>query len=402
MNQSPKIVELQRSFSWMRRSVPGGAIGPVAVRLWIGIALGLLFLAVGTVAGAGGYRTVTGPCGFVFPRDHGVHPAYRTEWWYYTGHLATEAGRRFGFQLTFFRHRLAPPDDRTDRSAKTSAWRTDQVYLAHAALTDVAAGQHRSAEQMARGAAGLAGAALSDGIVTVHLGGWSARIAPEGQRVAAAAEDFALNLDLTPRKPPAAHGDGGYSRKGNGAGRASCYYSFTRLEARGEVTVDGRTHAVSGLAWMDHEYSTAPLEPGLVGWDWFSLQLEDGTDLMLFGLRRAAGGWHPASAGTVVAADGAIRHLSREALRLEVTRRWKSPRTGGDYPAGWRLRIPSAGIDLEIRPALADQEMATGGTTGVTYWEGLVDVSGTRAGRPVAGHGFVELTGYAGAFDAPL
>lgn len=361
-----------------------------------------LLPVVAAGAGEGGYRSVTGPCGFVFPRDHGAHSEYRTEWWYYTGHLASAEGRRFGFQLTFFRYRLAPPADRADWPAEPSAWRTDQVFLAHAALTDVAGERHFKAERMARGAVDLAGAALSEGIVTVHLGGWSARIAPAGHRLAAADEDFALRLDLAPAKAPTAHGEDGYSRKGSGPGRASCYYSFTRLEARGQVTADGRTHTVTGLAWMDHEYSTAPLEPGLVGWDWFSLQLDDGADLMLFGLRQADGGWHPASGGTLVAADGAARRLPRDALRIDVTRRWKSPHSGGDYPAGWHLRVPEAGLDLAIRPVLADQEMRTGTTTGVTYWEGLVDFSGTRDGRPVAGHGYVELTGYAGAFDAPL
>ena len=371
-------------------------------RFWgLAVFLGLAMLA-GAAAAGKDFRTVSGPCGFVFPADHADHPEYRTEWWYYTGRLTAAGGQRFGFQLTFFRHRIAPPADRAGWPQRPSAWRSDQVYLAHAAVTDIGGGRHLSAERSARGALDMAGTAVQGDTVTVHLGPWSARIATEGHRLAAAAEDFAFVLDLTPLKPPTAHGQNGYSRKGTGPERASCYYSLTRLSARGEVVVGGRRQAVDGLAWMDHEYSTAPLEPGLAGWDWFSLQLDDGTDLMCFGLRMPGGTWHPASGGTLVAADGTVRHLARNAIRLSVTRRWQSPHSGADYPAGWRLHVAAADLDLKIRPVLDDQEMRTGRSTGVTYWEGVVDIAGRRGGRTVNGGGYVELTGYAGAFDAPL
>jgi len=349
-----------------------------------------------------GFLAVTGPCNFVFPRDHGAHPGYRTEWWYYTGHLKAGDGRRFGFQLTFFRSQLAPSADRENWPRQHSAWRTDQVYLAHAALTDVAAGKHMAAEKTARAAVGLAGATVEEHHTTVHLGPWKTQISDQGHRLAANGDAFVLDLTLVPRKAPVSHGDGGYSRKGSAPQRASCYYSLTRLEAEGQLTVDKEKISVSGLAWMDHEYSTAPLEPGLTGWDWFSLQFEDGSELMVYGLRQADGSWHPASSGTLVAADGVARHLGRDAIRLDVTRRWKSPHSGAVYPAGWRLQVDTVGLALTIRPVLKDQEMRTLESTGVTYWEGLVDVAGRRRDREIEGHGYAELTGYAKAFDAPL
>ena len=363
----------------------------------------LIWLATLAIARAdGGFRTVTGPCGFVFPRDHGAHPDFRTEWWYYTGHLAGIDGRRFGFQLTFFRYRLAPPGQRENWPEPASAWRADQVYMAHLALTDVAGKRHLSAEKTARDAAGLAGTVFDGEKVTMHLGSWSARISDKSHRLEAGSENFVLHLDLNPLKPPTAHGEDGYSRKGTEAGRASCYYSMTRLDANGRITVEGRTHEVTGLAWMDHEYSTAPLEPGLSGWDWFSLQLGDGWDLMAFFLRQPDGTRHPASSGTLVAPDGRATHLSGDAFRLEVTRRWQSRSTGGRYPAGWRFEVPAADLVLDIAPVIEDQEMRMERSTGVTYWEGLVDAAGSRAGRPVKGQGYVELTGYAGPFEAPL
>ena len=374
------------------------------IRTWTkGMLAALVWLAVcGIAAAEGDFRTVTGPCGFVFPQDHGAHPDYRTEWWYYTGHLVDRDGRRFGFQLTFFRYRLAPPGDRERWPEPHSTWRTDQVYMAHAALTDVRAGKHMSAEKTARDAMGLAGASLEAGTVTVRLGSWTARIADQGHNLAADSAAFGLTLDLLPLKPPTAHGEDGYSRKGTEAGRASCYYSLTRLEALGQVTVQGRKIEVTGLAWMDHEYSTAPLEPGLSGWDWFSLQLDDGSELMAYILRRPDGTWHPASSGTLVDPEGRATHLSGEAIRLDVTRHWRSPLTGGRYPAGWHLQLPAEDLVLDIASVIDDQEMHSNQSTGVVYWEGLVDAAGRRSGRPLKGKGYVELTGYAGAFKAPL
>lgn len=353
-------------------------------------------------AQASDYRTVDGPCDFVFPRDHGDHPGYRTEWWYYTGNLETDKGRRFGFQLTFFRTQLSPDAHRLRWPRPASAWRTDQVYLAHAAISDPASGVHMSDEKTARGAAGLAGVERSPSEATVYLGQWQAGINERRHRLSMVSDAFGLELELIPLKPPVTHGMRGYSRKGSGPGRASCYYSLTRLSTKGTLSVRGHSMAVTGLSWMDHEYSTAPLEPGLQGWDWFSLQFDDGSELMLYGLRRADGTWHPSSSGTFVPPAGPTAHLTRAQFRINATRYWKSPHTGGSYPVGWLIEIPVLDLRATVKPIMDDQEMRMTSSTGVNYWEGSVTVSGRRSGQAVSGRGYAELTGYAGAFDAPL
>jgi predicted secreted hydrolase len=368
-------------------------------RRW-GWPLCLLLLCLSARSAAGDYRQVTGACGLKFPGDHADHPDYRTEWWYYTGHLQVDDGRRYGFQLTFFRYRIAPPPERGRWPAPASAWRSDQVYLAHAAITDVAAGRHWYAEESARAALGLAGANVTDNVVTIAVNDWSVCIEADRHRLEADAGKFAFALELKPLKKVTRHGRDGYSRKGNAPSRASCYYSFTRLSVRGRLKTGGRFLSVSGQAWMDHEFSTAPLAKDLVGWDWFSLQLDDQRELMLFVLRRADGTWHPASSGTLVMPDGATRHLTRDEIDLKVTRHWHSPHSQAVYPSGWRLQV---GDDtLHIEPLLDDQEMRTGASTGVTYWEGAVTITATDNEKPLKGLGYVELTGYAEAFDAPI
>jgi predicted secreted hydrolase len=215
-------------------------------------------------------------------------------------------------------------------------------------------------------------------------------------------DPFSFDLNLTPVKPPVFHGKQGYSRKGSTPERASCYYSLTRLETKGRMTLAGKTFAVSGLSWMDHEFSTAPLEPGLVGWDWFSLQLSDNTEIMIYLLRQTDGKLNPASSGTYIRSNGKTRHLSRREIEVTVTDNWNSPNSRAVYPARWQLGIPSLSLDLIISPNLADQEMRTAESTGVTYWEGSVSVKGYKGENRVNGQGYVELTGYAKTFDAPL
>jgi predicted secreted hydrolase len=350
-------------------------------------------------AQAGDYRKVTGPCALRFPRDHADHPDFRTEWWYYTGHLQAADGENFGFQLTFFRYRIAPPAERDRWPAPPSAWRCDQVYLAHAAITDVTAGRHLIAERSARAAVDLAGTTFAADGVSIAVNDWTVHIGPSLHRLEADGGEFAFQLELAPLKPVTAHGLDGCSRKGDAPSQASCYYSFTRLATRGNLQVGKRRLTVSGQAWMDHEFSTAPLAKDLVGWDWFSLQLDDGRELMVYGMRRPDGTWHPASSGTLVMPDGAIRHLACDEIDLVVTRHWRSPRSEAVYPAGWILTV--AGESLEIHTLLDDQEMRTGATTGITYWEGAVKITG-RGDKSLKGLGYVELTGYAGAFDAPI
>jgi len=353
-------------------------------------------------ADSSNYLSVTGPCNLEFPKDHGAHPGYRTEWWYYTGNLHSEAGDQYGFQLTFFRSQISPPGADKKWPRQPSAWRTSQVYLAHAAVTDIAGNQHLQAEDVSRAALGMAGVNQSAGQTKIFLKNWSTRIGADGHILKVDAADFSYELNLKPAKPAVMHGDRGYSLKGSSPQRASCYYSFTRLQGQGSIRIGGNIVAVTGSAWMDHEFSTALLEPGIGGWDWFSLQLSDTTELMLFLLRTDQGRLHPASSGTFINADGLTRRVANAEISVSVLDTWHSKPSNARYPARWRLQIEALGIDLTIRPNLPDQEMRTLGSTGVTYWEGSVSIAGTQNKHPVTGDGYVELTGYAGAFDAPL
>jgi predicted secreted hydrolase len=339
-------------------------------------------------ADTSGYARALQPREFHFPADHGPHPEFRTEWWYFTGNLETAAGRRFGFQLTFFRSALAP-----EMPERRSAWATRQAWLAHFAVSDVDGERFHAFERWSRGGpVGLAGARVRPFRVWVE--GWEAR-SPDGGvfplQLSAREGEIGIDLTLERGKPPVLQGERGWSRKSAEPGNASYYYSLTRMPAKGTVRLGGESFAVAGLAWMDREWSTSSLGADQVGWDWFALQLSDGSEVMLYRLRRADGTADPASSGTVIAPGGESRTLSLPELTLEDLDRWRSPRSGAAYPARWRLRIPSAELDLEIRPLLADQEL----DVSFRYWEGAVEVEGTRGGRTVEGRGYAELTGYA-------
>jgi len=370
--------------------------------LFIRMVTAILIAASPALATDAGFESVTGPCHLRFPADHGPHPQYRTEWWYYTGNLVGEDNRQYGFQLTFFRSGLQPPDKRDKWPDPSSAWRTDQVYLAHAAVSDIEGGRHFQADQMARPVLSMAGARVEEKAVTVWVHSWETRIAPDKHKLHVDASEFGFTFDLIPAKPPVLHGDGGYSRKGQSPERASCYYSFTRLQATGSLTVEGTRQTVQGSAWMDHEFSTAPLQPGVTGWDWFSLQLSDETEIMFFQLRQADGEINPASNGTWVQASGSGSPLRNEEVQIEVLDRWTSPHTGARYPVKWRLQVPSLEVNLTLTANLKDQEMRTARSTQVVYWEGSVQVVGARQNKSIEGVGYVELTGYAKPFDAPM
>jgi predicted secreted hydrolase len=350
-------------------------------------------IAVGDALGSGdlaGFARALGPRPFSFPDDHGPHPEFRTEWWYYTGNLETAAGRHVGFQLTFFRTALAPPD-RGASVGGASAWRANQLYLAHFALTDTAGGRFYAASRLSREALGLSGARAQP--FRVWLEDWSAESDVAGGfpvRLRAADGDVAIDLVLESGKPVTLQGDRGWSAKGPEPGNASYYYSFTRMPARGTVRVGGESLDVSGLAWMDREWSTSALHRDLAGWDWLALQLDDGRDVMVYQLRRRDGAPDPHSAGTLIATDGSTRALAREDATLEVLDRWTSPASRVRYPSRWRLTIPTADLAVEITPRLAAQELIVG----TRYWEGAVRVQGTAGGRPVSGRGYVELVGY--------
>ncbi len=403
-------------------------------------------LSASAVLGGGdtaGFARAAAPRAFRFPADHGPHPGFRNEWWYFTGNLVARGGRRFGYELTFFRTALTarPPE-------RASDWAANEVYMAHFALTDAAAGRFRARERFEReGAMRLAGAYAGGQGLRVWLDDWAAHSASSaergsggaGERAPAAAafslssttravagvptagrepsagvprspalplshsavwpltlvardSGMALQLSLAQGKPPVLQGDHGLSRKGPGAGDASYYYSLTRMPTTGWLEIAGERYAVVGESWLDREWSTSALGKDEVGWDWFALQLSDGRELMLYRIRRRDGGFSPFSAGTLVARDGSPRALAAADARVDVAGTWPSPRDGTRYPARWRVRVPSAGLDLDVRPIVADQEL----NLTVRYWEGAVDVTGWSSGRPLAGRGYVELTGYGG------
>ena len=372
------------------------------LKYMVGVLTILVCSASSLLTAGDGFQQITGPCHLTFPEDHGPHPAYRTEWWYYTGNLTDGNARRFGFQLTFFRSALQSPGNRNQWPKPASAWRTDQIYLAHAAITDIKQGRHLQAEQIARSALFLAGADQIATTTTIHLHDWQAVIKPGSHHLVADTDDFAFDLNLTPAKPPITHGDRGYSRKGDFSEQASCYYSFTRLEAAGNLTIADQQYTIQGSAWMDHEFSSAPLASGITGWDWFSLQLSDQSEVMLYMLRQADGTMNPASSGTVVLPSGQTRHLHLEEIIIDPLEYWTSPHSNARYPVKWRVTIAPLALDLTVEASLENQEMRTPQSTDVTYWEGSVQAKGISGRDEVGGVGYVELTGYAKPFDAPM
>ncbi len=351
-----------------------------------------------SAASDAGFKQITGPCNLVFPADHGPHPEFRTEWWYYTGNLTTTDGRRFGFQLTFFRRGLAPPAERRHWPQPASGWRSDQIYVAHAAVSDISEGRHLQAERMARPVMSLAGVTRTAAETRIEVRPWRAAISHHAHRLDADTGDFALDLDLTAAKQPI-RGNPDHDFKHQRAGRASCYYSFTRLQVSGTVSVQGRQHTVQGTAWMDHEFSTDLLQPNIIGWDWFSLQLSDKTDIMFFVLRQPDGSVNATSGGTAVFAQGKTQHLKNADVQITPLAYWTSPHSGARYPVRWRMRIRPLEMELTLAASLADQEMRTARSTGVTYWEGSVQIAGTRGEKTLDGVGYVEMTGYAQPFD---
>lgn len=342
-----------------------------------------LFLAVFRMA-LPGYE-------FAFPRDHGAHPEYRTEWWYYTGHLRTESGRRYGFEVTFFRVGV---DTRAE--ARATAWDLHAIMPAHFAITDVQAKDFRYYEKLNRASVFTAEAAV--GKLDVFNEGWRATTNPDGSwRLVAKEGKDALDLTLRARKAPAIHGENGVSVKAPVVGYASHYYSMTRMEASG--TINGQR--ATGQAWMDHEFGSSALRENQQGWDWFSIQLDNDMELMLYVIRRSGGTPDVTSSGSLVAEDGRVIHIRREQMRITPLATWKSPKSGATYPVAWRVELPTYKVSLTLRPLMTQQELVTHGSTNITYWEGACDVSGAFGGTPVRGEAYVEMTGYDKAFRAP-
>jgi len=350
-----------------------------------------LLVLAGLLSAVAPYRLALPGYHYEFPKDHFNHPDFQTEWWYYTGNLRAAGGHRFGFELTFFRRAVArnPGDE--------SPWKLEDVYLAHLALSDITAQRYYHTSRLNRSGPGFAGADIGD--ARVWNGNWETLWklpAPPGlatsQSLRAFHDTFTLDLQLESRKPPVIHGKDGVSQKGPGEGHASHYVSFTRLETTGVIQVGGQRYEVTGTSWMDHEFFTHQLEDAQAGWDWFSLQFDDNSELMLFRLRRKDGTVDPYSAGTFIDTRGVSRHLAQKDFSLVPGRTWTSPITKGVYPIGWKIAVPPLSLQLEVATPLDRQELTSEGRNTPTYWEGAIDVTGTKRGS-----GYLEMTGYAGA-----
>jgi predicted secreted hydrolase len=329
---------------------------------------------------ADGYPPVTPGNVPQFPRDHGAHPAFRTEWWYVTGWLAGEGGRELGFQITFFRSRPRIAE------GNPSAFAPRQLVFAHAALADPREGRLLHDQRAARAGFGLADA--REGDTDVRVDDWSLRHGPDGYAARIPARDFALELAFTPTQGVLLQGERGYSRKGPLAEQSSYYYSRPQLAVEGVVAHGARTERVSGRAWLDHEWSSEYIAPQAVGWDWVGLNLADGGALMAFRMRgrEAEAFW---AGGALRGADGRVRTFGPDEIRFESRRRWKSPRTEVEYPVAMRVRAGDLALDLD--PLMDDQELDSRASTGTIYWEGAVRAS---AGGRAVGAGYLELTGY--------
>jgi predicted secreted hydrolase len=317
---------------------------------------------------------------FEFPKDHGPHPDYRAEWWYYTGNLADQDGNRFGYQFTIFRRGIVPGEPERE-----SEWATHQIYFAHFTVTDVTGQDFAYHERFSRTSPELAGA-QSKPTYKVWLDDWTIEeIEPGRVQLKAQTEEVGIDLILEPTKPPTLQGDRGLSAKSSEPGNASYYYSLTNNPTYGRITTARGTFDVTGNSWLDREWSTTDLGEGAVGWDWYSLQLDDDREIMFFHIRREDGSVEPVSGGTIIYPDGSTRRLALDEVQVSKQSTWTSPKSNATYPAGWTFTVPSEGIDLRITPLLNDQELQVS----FTYWEGAVKIEGTQSG-----YGYIELTGY--------
>jgi len=327
-----------------------------------------------------GYPRVVQGAAMQFPRDHGAHPAFRTEWWYVTGWVRDASGRERGIQITFFRNRPAVAE------SNPSAFAPKQLLFAHAAIADPEHGRLRHDQRAARAGFGFAESAEDD--TDVRIGDWSLRAVASGYIASVPANGFAIELAFRATQPMLAQGEGGYSRKGPNADQASFYYSRPHLAVSGTLEVEGTRQEVTGEAWLDHEWSSEYLAPQAQGWDWAGLNLDDGGALMVFRIRDRQGGvlW---AGGTLRGADGTMRTFAPDEIRFTPLRRWQSPRTQAKYPVA--MRVEAGALAFELAPLMDDQELDSRASVGTVYWEGAVTAS---AGARVAGRGYLELTGY--------
>ena len=336
------------------------------------------------------FARATEPYDWNFPEDFGAHPEFLTEWWYYTGNVETEEGRRFGYQFTIFRRAINPDDTQTE-----SEWRTNQVYLVHFTISDIETETFYHDERFSRGGAGLAGATV-DPVYRVWVEDWEILAQNEDASVVtiqAESDDFAINLTLEQTKEPALQGDNGLSLKSDDLGNASYYYTLSRLLTTGEITINDEVFAVSGNTWKDHEFSTSALGTGAQGWDWFGLIFDNDTELMIGQIRLQDSGIEPAFGGLMIYPDGSTEYLPSSSFDISATDTWVSPHTGAEYPSGWEITVTTSQetFTFEATPLMQDQELAD---TDPSYWEGAVRVTGD-----VTGYGYAELTGYNGSMQ---
>ena len=344
------------------------------------------------------WQRAIGAWSWEFPRDHGAHPNFKTEWWYFTGNLQdTPQGRCFGYQLTLFRQGI-----QFTPAQPTSRWAVRDLYFGHFTISDLAANQFHVAERASRGALGEAKVAPDR--MDVALGPWT--IQQEGAsgqiHLAAREADMAIDFAERPLKPLILEGVGGLSRKADGVGEASYYYSYPRLATQGQLKIGAKTYGVSGFSWFDHEFSTSSLGKNQVGWDWFCIQLENDEEIMLYAMRDKSGAIDPVSEGTWVKADGTSERLLPGSFSIGKNGTWRSPRSGAVYPAGWHIVVPEHRADLTVTPAMADQELHLTKMGALDYWEGACSIEGRVGDAPVKGVGYTELTGYAGALQAGM
>ena len=338
--------------------------------------LAILLLLALTLQGE--YRQAVPGYHIQFPRDHFNHPEFQTEWWYYTGNVRSGNGHRYGFELVFFRlarHR-GPSDN-------PSAWRADDLYMAHLALTDIDGKHFVYRQRLNRAGPGIAG--VTDG--RIWNGNWQVQwdTATDVQALSAVAEGIHFQLRLTPQTPVVIHGANGVSQTGEGVGHAAYYTSFPLLAVQG--TINGA--AVTGTAWMDHEWFSNLLDSSQRGWDWFSIQLNNRTELMLFQIRRLDGSVDPHSSGTFLAAEGRAMPLQSSDFQLQPLEFWTSPRTGARYPVKWHIAVPSRNIALDCTAAIPNQELVSEDRESPSYWEGAARYTGSAEGV-----GYLEMTGY--------
>ena len=335
---------------------------------------------------------------FSFPQDHFSHPEFKTEWWYYSGHLQSRDQDKssFGFQLTFFRTGLT-----RERKEQKSKWSIQSLYFAHLAITEESKKRFDYREKIHRGSLGEAGAtpyASSEKTFRIWIEDWLVEgrgPAMQDHFLKAGERDFGIEVILTPEKNPVIHGQNGISQKAEGEGFASHYYSIPRLKTEGKIFLKNREIEVQGISWMDHEFGSSQLREYQAGWDWFSLQLENRLELMFYQIRHRDGKVDPYSSGTIILPDGNYQHLSLKEFQIEALDRWKSSKSGASYPSGWRIKVPAHKIELNLTPTVKDQELITKQSTRVTYWEGSAKVEGKYGTDPVKGMGYAELTGYA-------